>query len=165
MQKNYSFSYSEFTHYSELEPAFIQLVEAAKQATEKAYAPYSHFHVGAAVLTSDDQIITGSNQENASFSLTICAERTALGAFSAITNNDTEIKAMAITYNAQDVALDKILAPCGACRQHILEYQSRQSNNFPIIFTAINGGTIIVDHIEALLPFAFTNQSLPQNTK
>lgn len=163
MEKSLSLSFQEYQHYTELPEKWVTLVEAARNAINNAYAPYSNFYVGASILKNTGEIFIGANQENASYSLTICAERTALGNYAMHINEDTEyIEAIAVAYTAENALQSTILAPCGACRQHILEYQSKQEHIFPIIFTAINGATIVVPNIEVLLPFSFSKSSLPQ---
>lgn len=163
MQKDFTFSYQEYSHFTDLPSEWANLVTMAQQAVSSAYAPYSKFLVGAAILDNLGHHYLGSNQENASYSLTICAERTALGNYAMRSDKSTHIAALAVTYFADDVDIKSILAPCGACRQHILEYQSQQEFPFPIIFTAINGGTIVVPSILSLLPFTFSKEALPKN--
>ncbi|HZD94085.1 MAG TPA: cytidine deaminase [Candidatus Sulfotelmatobacter sp.] len=107
-----------------------QLLEAAKQAVLRAYAPYSNFHVGAAVLTDQGQIFTGCNVENASYGLTICAERSAI--FTAVhkTHGPLVLRAVAVANRAQVAC-----SPCGACRQVIAEF----GRDVVIIFQGKNG--------------------------
>ena len=96
-----------------------QLLAAARQAMQNAYAPYSGFKVGAALLTSDDRVFTGCNVENASYGLTICAERNAIFAAVAATPAETPLRIRAIAVlNSQERAC----SPCGACRQVIAEF-------------------------------------------
>ena len=94
---------------------YKELVEAAKQAREQAYAPYSKFRVGAALLTNKHRIFTGCNIENVSYSATNCAERTAL--FKAISEGEKEFEAMAVISDKQDY-----ISPCGVCRQVMVEF-------------------------------------------
>ncbi len=96
---------------------YNELLEKAKEASEKAYAPYSKFKVGACVLTENNKIYTGCNFENSSFGLTICAERNAIG--SAIADGERKITAVAI-YSPNE----KHCYPCGACRQVMTEFAS-----------------------------------------
>ncbi len=91
-----------------------KLINAAFEAKKKAYAPYSHFHVGAALLTKDGKIYQGANIENSSYSLTVCAERTAV--FSAVLSGERKFKSIAITSDSKDLT-----PPCGACRQVLME--------------------------------------------
>jgi len=107
-----------------------QLLDAAKQAFHRAYAPYSNFHVGAAVLTDQGQIFTGCNVENASYGLTICAERSAI--FTAVhkTHGPLVVRAVAVA-NRNQVPC----SPCGACRQVIAEF----GEDVVVIFQGKNG--------------------------
>ena len=107
-----------------------QLLEAAKQALERAYAPYSRFYVGAAVLTEQGQIFTGCNVENASYGLTICAERSAI--FTAVqkTQGPLALRAVAVANRAQVPC-----SPCGACRQVIAEF----GREVAVIYQGANG--------------------------
>ncbi|MFA7467586.1 MAG: cytidine deaminase [Desulfotomaculaceae bacterium] len=92
-----------------------ELVQRALKAREKAYAPYSHFKVGAAILSTDGEVFTGCNVENASYGLTVCAERVAL--FKAVTMGRRSFSAIAIAAGTNDYC-----SPCGACRQVLAEF-------------------------------------------
>jgi cytidine deaminase len=154
-------AYKQFSHISALPASLQSLANQAKAACNYAYAPYSHFLVGAAILLENDTIILGANQENASYSLTICAERTALGNVSMQFPN-IPIKCIAITFDTNPIKNpSSILSPCGACRQHILEYQQKQTSPIAILMIAPDNNCILVEHILDLLPFAFTSDSLP----
>ena len=122
---------------------YEELIEKAKDASKKAYAPYSNFKVGACVLTENDKIYTGCNFENASYGLSICAERNAIG--SAIAEGETKIKAIAIyspnMYNC---------TPCGACRQVINEFKTENT-----VVITVAGNEIITNTIDELLPGGF----------
>jgi cytidine deaminase len=107
-----------------------QLIEAAKQALQRAYAPYSNFHVGAAVLTDQGQVFTGCNVENASYGLTICAERSAIFTAAHKTHGKLVLRAVAVANRAQLPC-----SPCGACRQVIAEF----GEDVVIIFQGKNG--------------------------
>jgi cytidine deaminase len=124
-----------------------RLIQAARGAAKKAYAPYSQFRVGAAVLTAKGKIFTGCNVENASYGLTNCAERTTI--FSAIANSGPklEIRAVAVL-NAKGLPC----APCGACRQVIYEF----GPNAIVFFPTADGWK--ESHITALLPEGFRLQ-------
>ena len=125
-----------------------KLIEQAKSARLNAYAPYSNFKVGAALLTSDGQVFKGCNIENISFSLTNCAERTAL--FSAIAKNEKNFTAMAIV-----TADDNLSSPCGACLQVISEFVDPK---FPIILANLNNKVMNLT-MQDLLPLPFTPNS------
>ncbi|MDD3144319.1 MAG: cytidine deaminase [Candidatus Cloacimonetes bacterium] len=118
------------------------LLEQAQAASEKAYAPYSGFRVGAALLCADGSVVTGCNVENSSYSLTICAERNAL--FAAVNMGKRDFLALAIY-----VGSDEIFPPCGACRQVLAEF----SPHLQILY-ANRLGSILSD-LETLLPQAF----------
>lgn len=122
------------------------LYEEAKIASLKTYSPYSHFPVGAALLTTDGKIFTATNVENASYSVTICAERIALGY--AVASGDTNIKAIAVYSNTDSVS------PCGACRQFIIEF----GEDIIIIFR--HEQKLIQKTIGELLPFGFTKATM-----
>ncbi len=125
----------------------IQLLEKSQQAYQKAYAPYSQFQVGAALLTQQGNIFTGCNVENVSYGLTICAERNAITSAVAIEGgNQMNIQAIAITNNRQIPC-----APCGACRQVIAEFAQE---NTIVIFLGQKG--IEISTLTELLPKGFS---------
>jgi cytidine deaminase len=131
-----------------------RLVRAARAATKNAYAPYSQFKVGAAVLTSKGRIFSGCNVENSSFGLTVCAERVAI--FKAVSAGEHEIKAVAVfaeSPNSQlatrDSSLASLTPPCGACLQVISEF----AENPEIVLS--NGRTTKTYHLKELLPLGF----------
>ena len=124
-----------------------ELLAAAREAQASAYAPYSNFAVGAAVLLSDGAIYRGCNVENASFGLTVCAERVAL--FNAISDGRIDIAAVAVV-----TACPKLCKPCGACRQVIAEFS--QADNPIIIVSATVAGEMQTETISDLLPDTFT---------
>lgn len=141
-------------------PAEIQtLVEAADKATQKAYAPYSKLKVGAAVLMADGSIVSGANQENAAFPAGICAERAVLA--SVDINENSTVKAIAVSYSEDEKMSEKPIAPCGLCRQTILEVQHRQQSPITIYMCAPGGLVIMVEDAEFLLPFFFGSDHLP----
>ena len=126
-----------------------QLIEEAKKAREKAYAPYSTFQVGAALLTTDGKIYHGCNVENAAYSMCNCAERTAL--FSAYGHGDREFAMLAVVADTEGP-----VAPCGACRQVISELCNQEMK---VVLTNLKGDIKEVT-VEELLPGAFTSEDL-----
>lgn len=129
------------------ETAKEALLAAAREAQLSAYAPYSNFAVGAAVLLSDGSIYKGCNIENASFGLTVCAERVAI--FQAVTAGRMDIVAVGVVTSAP-----KLCKPCGACRQVIAEFSRADS---PIVIISITeSGLSATDTITDLLPDNFT---------
>jgi cytidine deaminase len=122
------------------------LQQRAIAAAHNAYAPYSHFRVGAAVLLSDGTIVTGCNVENASYRLTVCAEQAAIAAAVSLHGPKIRIRAIAVA-NLNDTASQ----PCGACRQTIHEFSTPDT----IVFFPSEGGAVAHATIAALLPAAF----------
>lgn len=122
------------------------LMDMARKAAERTYSPYSHFPVGAAVLAADGSVYCGTNVENASYSITICAERTALGY--TIATGQTDIKAIAVWSGTASIS------PCGACRQFIIEF----GKDIVIIFKHKQG--LMQRTIQELLPFEFTKTTM-----
>ena len=124
------------------------LTDAAKAASEKAYCPYSEFRVGAAVLTEDGAVISGCNVENASYGLTICAERNAI--FRAVGEGQRRILAVVVY-----TPTPRPTAPCGACRQVIHEFGPGAE-----ILGACDGPDTLHVRLDALLPHAFGPDNL-----
>ena len=120
-----------------------KLLQAALAAREKAYAPYSHFLVGAAVLAADGKIYTGCNVENASYGLTCCAERNAI--FAAVGAGNRQLQALCVVGDTAEP-----ISPCGACRQVMAEF------NIPVIYLANLKGNVKQVTLAELLPYSFT---------
>ncbi|HIS29740.1 MAG TPA: cytidine deaminase [Candidatus Avamphibacillus intestinigallinarum] len=127
----------------------IKMIEEAKQAYDKAYAPYSKFKVGAAVKTKDGSIYHGCNIENASYSATCCAERVAI--FQAIANGENQFTEIAVVANSE-----KPVPPCGICRQVMQEFFS---NDVKIYLSNLSGN-IEETTIDKLLPYSFSEKDL-----
>lgn len=143
----------------ELPKGIQTLMEEAKKARLKAYAPYSNFLVGAAILLKNDKIVTGSNQENSSYPSGLCAERTAIYAAGA-NYPKTIIKALAITAGPRNVINTTPVPPCGACRQAVAEYEQKQSEPIEVYFMAQEGKVCKVSSLLELLPLAFDKDFL-----
>ena len=145
-----------FTEYSSLEELSAEdrfLAESAIEASANAYAPYSNFSVGAAVRFVDGEIIKGSNQENAAYPSGICAERTALFYASANRPN-VPMNALAIAASQNGVLINDPVAPCGACRQVMIQYQLK--SKCPMKIFLVGAEKIRqFDKVEDLLPFIF----------
>ena len=141
-------------------PASVQeLMSQAIKIRSKAYAPYSNFQVGAAVLLKSGTVVLGSNQENAAYPSGLCAERTAV--FSAGANYPND-EIVSICISASSTLKDTLepIPPCGACRQSLLEYENRQKSNIPIYFMGKSGEVVQSPSIQNLLPFIFKEDSL-----
>jgi len=146
------------TTYKDLSELQRKLLDAAATAMETAYNPYSHLYVGAALLTHDDQIITGSNVENASYGDCICAERAALLRANAMENR--QYKSIAIIARWENTETKKITAPCGSCRQMLYEASQVSKNDLEVIISTTNKGKIVISSISELLPLAFGPKDL-----
>ena len=157
--KNIQISIEEYEEGESLPSADFSLLGEAKQAVNGSYAPYSEFHVGAAVLLENGVVVKGSNQENASYPLGLCAERVAIFHASSV-YPDVKIMAIAITASAQNFVTKAPIAPCGACRQVMAEVENRQNHPIRIIMSGQLGVTQIVDGIENLLPLSFKEDQL-----
>ena len=138
------------------------LIDSAQQLTEQAYAPYSRFKVGAAVLLDNGVIVTGNNQENMAFPSGLCAERVAIFYAGAQYPNHT-IKAIAIAVNPETFKVNQPLAPCGSCRQALLEYELKQSEPIEVLLTGQDGRVIQITGIQSLLPLHFIEERLKKS--
>jgi cytidine deaminase len=153
-QKSVSFSFQQYDSIEELPESFQLLLSAAKKATQQSYAPYSGFQVGAAALLENGEIVTGSNQENASLPVGLCAERVTLSAVSSAFPNK-KIIALAITAFDKHKNVEHPVSPCGLCRQSLLEYEQRFQNSITLILQGMSGPVYIIPSAGSLLPLAF----------
>ncbi len=136
-----------------------ELLNKAKEACNDAYAPYSKFYVGSAVLLINGSIVTGNNQENAAYPSGLCAERVALFAASANQKNSA-VKTLAIACKSASVIINTPVTPCGACRQVIAEYQEKYNHPIRILMTGEKGEVYACNGIEQLLPLMFNSKHL-----
>jgi cytidine deaminase len=144
---------------SELSDSVKNLMQAAIEARENAYAPYSKFNVGAAILLDNDKVVIGSNQENACFPSGLCAERTAIY-YAGAKYPKAKILKMAITASSQNQVTDKPIPPCGACRQSIAEYEIKQERPIEIYFMGATGKVVKSHSLANLLPLLFESSVL-----
>ena len=158
-EREVKFTLRVYKSTAELLPENAALIEAARTAIDNAYAPYSNFKVAAAVLLANGKVLTGTNQENASYPAGICAEGTALSA-AASAFPGVAVKKMAITIKRASSPVDHPLAPCGICRQRILEYETRFNTNIEIILMGETGEIYSVASIKDLLPLNFSKVDL-----
>lgn len=137
---------------AELPEADRELLELAARAAEGAYAPYSRFHVGAALRTADGRVVPGSNQENASFPVGTCAERAALnGAMSQWPSAKVEVMAVVVP----GITADRPVSPCGICRQALLEQELRQGAPMRLLLGGAKGPIVELASARELLPLSF----------
>ena len=158
-ENKFEFEYEVYDDSSELNEQDAWLLNEARTVTENAYAPYSNFHVGAVAIMANGEIVAGTNQENASYPVGICAERVLLGTVATLHPN-IEIKSIAISYNSDEVKSDHPISPCGMCRQALLEYETRTSKPIRLILSGQEGKVFIIRTASFLLPFAFTSDEL-----
>ncbi len=148
-----------YENSDELHVSEQQLLTLAGEAKDSAYAPYSRFKVGAALLLEDGTIVKGNNQENVAYPSGLCAERVAI--FAAGANfPGKRIKKIAITAASMDFPSDHPVAPCGACRQTMLEYELNQGEEIVIIMKGTTGKTYRSISVRQLLPLFFHEDAL-----
>ena len=143
----------------ELTAELNHLIEAAKKAALNAYAPYSNFQVGAALLLSSGEVVTGNNQENACYPAGLCAERVAF--FSAKSRfPDCEILKVVIVAKPRADENFKMATPCGSCRQVMSEYENNQQRKIEVYLPDSDGTVYAADSLDTFLPFKFSNKDL-----
>lgn len=148
-----------YNQIEELDAESKYLVHKAKEATHLAYAPYSKFEVGAAVLLEDETVVVGANQENASYPLCMCAERVAFYA-AASQHPGKLIKKVAVVAHKKNHKELTSATPCGACRQVMLEYEQKQGTPIELIMFAPDNKWAKSNSIDSLLPISFDSSSL-----
>ena len=158
-ENKYEFQYEIYDDISQLTEQDAWLLREARAVTEQAYAPYSNFHVGAVAILENGEVVAGTNQENASYPVGICAERVLLGSV-ATSHPKVPIKSIAISYNSEEVKSDHPISPCGMCRQALLEYETRLKKPIRLILGGMEGKVFIIKTASLLLPFAFTSNEL-----
>lgn len=148
-----------FATIDNLSPEVKSLMQQAAEIRKKAYAPYSKFRVGAAILLDNGEIVLGSNQENAAYPSGLCAERVAIFHAGAI-YPETKMMKIAISAASDSNPTVSPIPPCGACRQSISEYESKQETGIEIYFMGESGEVYKSDSIRNLLPLSFDKSSL-----
>jgi cytidine deaminase len=148
-----------FDNFEELPTEVAALMDQAIEARQKAYAPYSKFSVGAALLLDNNEVITGNNQENASYPSGLCAERTAIY-YAGSQYPKAKIMRMAITAGSQTRQTVSPIPPCGACRQAIAEYEVKQEAPIEIYFMGETGKVVKSNSLVNLLPLLFDKSFL-----
>ena len=155
----HSFDYQVFNSQTELDASDRDLLERAKDATSSSYAPYSRYHVGAAVKLANGEVFTGSNQENMSFPAGLCAERVAI--YAAASNYPgVPVASVAISAVSEKFEVSEPVPPCGICRQAIMEYEMKFSNKIRIILSGQTGQVYLFEGMGTLLPLAFQEKGL-----
>ena len=161
MKQAYNFEFEVYDDISGLTKEDAALLEEARSTTLKAYAPYSNFMVGAVALLNNGQKVYGTNQENASYPVGICAERVLLASASML-QTDEPIKTIAISYNnlSGSGESDRPVSPCGMCRQSLTEYEDRTKQTIRLILAGMEGKVMVIESAKQLLPFTFGSEDL-----
>ena len=151
--------YEVYDNPNELNAQDAELLQYAHKAAQNAYAPYSRFHVGAAVRLANGKIVSGNNIENAAYPSGLCAERVTL--FSAQAQYPgVAIEAIAVTAHSEKTLVDEPIAPCGACRQVMVEVEKVSQCKLRILCQGETGPVMAFDGIETLIPFIFVDKFL-----
>ena len=159
MEKQIKINFEAIESYNHLDETEKKLFEKAQKIRDSAYAPYSNFTVGCAILLENGEIITGSNQENAAYPSGLCAERTTIFWIGA-NFPDLKIKKLFVIGAPKEAISSTPIPPCGACRQSILEYEAKQNEEIEIYFASLDGAIYKTKSIRDLLPFSFDSSFL-----
>lgn len=159
LEREIKFTLVVFDSINQLEDTDRQLLLSARQALQTSYSPYSNFKVGAAALLSNGKTVTGANQENASFPAGICAEGTVLSA-AAAQYPGVAIQKLAITVHSSRYVVEKPVAPCGICRQQLLEHEQRFNQPIYLLLSGQQGPVYAVATVKHLLPLYFSQSDM-----
>ncbi|MCA6486322.1 MAG: cytidine deaminase [Chitinophagaceae bacterium] len=160
MIQHLSFEYEVYTSSDQLSKEDAFLLQQARIITAQSYAPYSKFHVGAAALLTNGEIITGTNQENASYPVAICAERVLLSALSSRFPG-AAVTTMAISFhNHKNNKSRHPISPCGMCRQALVEHQFHFGQTIRLILSGQEGEVYLIKDASSLLPLGFTAEDM-----
>ena len=146
-------NYTEYTNKSEMRAEEAALLARAEEMTASSYAPYSNFHVGAAVLMSNGEVFGGSNQENAAFPSGLCAERTAIY-YASAQCPDEAVVAVAIAAEYKGEPTEEVPSPCGACRQAMAQYETKSGRPIKVILGS-RDRVLVFSSVADLLPLSF----------
>ncbi|MCL1675030.1 cytidine deaminase [Elizabethkingia meningoseptica] len=161
MKQDLNIHFEVYKNISELDDIEKKLFETASEIRKTAYAPYSEFFVGCAILLDNGEIITGNNQENAAYPSGLCAERTAIF-WLAANRPDQKINKIFVVGGPKNADMHNNIPipPCGSCRQSIVEYESKQDVAIEIYFASTQGKTVKCYSVKDLLPFSFDKNYL-----
>jgi cytidine deaminase len=160
-KKEYTFEMAVYKQSAELPEADRHLLEAARTFTRQAYAPYSHFNVGAAAVLANGKIVYGSNQENAAYPVGLCAERVLLSAASSVYPG-VAVQVIAISYDNTKGESNHPVSPCGVCRQTLVEYQQRYKAPIRLILSGLEGEVYVLENAGLLLPLSFSSGDMAE---
>lgn len=159
VKEEIKFTIQVFDSSEELNEDDSFLLNEARSVTQFAYAPYSNFQVGAVAKLVNGEIVSGTNQENASYPAGFCAERSLLSTAASL-HPGVAIQTMAVTYNNLKGESHTPVSPCGICRQVISEFQNRHKNAMRIILSGMKGKVQVIENAGYLLPLAFSSEDL-----
>ena len=154
-RKAFHFDYDVYQSLDELTEEDASLLAEAREVTTHAYAPYSNFFVGAVAKLANGEILAGSNQENASFPVGLCAERVLLASVSSLFPK-IPIDTIALSYRSSQVESNHPITPCGICRQSLQEYEDRVKHPIRLILGGMEGPVYIISSASMLLPLSFS---------
>lgn len=158
-KEEYQFNYEVYESVDDLPEIDAMLLKKARDTTATAYAPYSKFNVGAVARLKNGALVAGTNQENASYPVGICAERVLLA--SAATNHpNIAIDTMAISYHNTQGESAHPISPCGMCRQSLVEYEERLNQPIRLILSGLEGKVVVIEKANSLLPLSFGSADL-----
>lgn len=158
-QSSIEIPFVSFKDATEMSVQDLFLIEETRKLANKAYAPYSGFKVAGLAQMDDGSYIHGTNQENASYPIGLCAERVLLAAISTIAP-DVGIKIICVSYTSEHHASDRPIAPCGICRQSLVEFESRFTGKIRLLLTGQWGEVVAFRSVSDLLPMAFKKKNL-----
>ena len=158
-EKKFEFDYQVYDSIAELNEQDAWLLNEARLVTEQAYAPYSNFHVGAVAMMANGEVVAGTNQENASYPVGICAERVLLSTI-ASQHPGVAIDTIAISYENKNGKSNKPVSPCGICRQSLVEFEMRTGQPIRLILAGMEGKILIISSASLLLPLSFNADDL-----
>ncbi|SDD87215.1 cytidine deaminase [Niabella drilacis] len=158
-EKKFQFTYKIVEDSNALSDEDAALLQLARKTTRKAYAPYSKFNVACAAKLANGRTVVGSNQENASYPVGICAER-ALLATVGTQYSDEPIHTLAVTYHPVNSSSNRPISPCGMCRQALSEYEKRTATPIRLLLSGMEGPVYIINTVKDLLPLAFSEEDL-----
>jgi cytidine deaminase len=155
----YQFNYEVYDNVEQLNKEDAWLLNEAREVTSAAYAPYSNFNVGAVAKMANGEIVAGTNQENASYPVGLCAERVLLSSAATLYPN-VPIDTIAISYNNMNGESNHPISPCGICRQSLVEYEERTKQPIRLILSGMEGKVYIIPKSNLLLPLSFGSVDL-----
>ena len=158
-KEEYRFQFEVYDSMEELNEQDAWLLNEARGVTQAAYAPYSNFNVGAVAKLANGEIVAGTNQENASYPVGLCAERVLLASASTLYPN-VAIDTIAISYNNINGESSHPISPCGMCRQTLSEYEERVKQPIRLILSGLEGRVYLVEKSSNLLPLSFGSDDL-----